>query len=141
MTWGNKTNYNTTYLQNGSDSPADARPELLNAVNELTNVIDGLNTAGGAAKLDSSTTKVIANSGVQTTNTDLILSPGGSGTTVNIENVLNLKPQTVAELTAISGSEGDVAYCSNGDAGSKCLAVYNGTAWKVVTITSDTISA
>ena len=139
MTWGNKTNYNTTYLNEDSDSPASARPQLLNAVNELTNVIDGLNTAGGAAKLDDSTTKVVADSGVQATQ-DLTLSPG-TGYTVNIENVLNLNPQTVAQLTGITASEGDIAYCSNGDAGSKCLAVYNGTAWKVVTISATTISA
>lgn len=139
MTWGDKTQYNTTYLQNASDSPADARPELKNAVDQLTNVIDGLNTAGGAAKLDATTSRVIANSGVSA-DTDLVLAPG-SGYTVNIENVLNLNPQTVAQLTAITASEGDIAYCSDGAAGSKCLAVYNGTDWKRVDISATTISA
>tara|TARA_B100001094_G_scaffold98881_1_gene95121 strand:+ start:8158 stop:8583 length:426 start_codon:yes stop_codon:yes gene_type:complete len=140
MTWGNKSNYNTTYLDEATDSPADARPELKNAVDELTNVIDGLNTAGGAAKLDASTTKVIADSGVQAT-TDLTLTPG-SGKSVNIENILNLKPQTVAELNAVTAAEGDIAYCSNGNAGADCLAVYTSAgAWKVLAISSTTISA
>ena len=34
MTWGNKSNYNTTYLDEATDSPADARPQLKNAVDE-----------------------------------------------------------------------------------------------------------
>ena len=140
MTWGNKSNYNTTYLDEATDSPANARPQLKNAVDELTNVIDGLNTAGGAAKLDSSTTKVIANSGIQSTG-DVIITPA-SGYSVNIQNILNLNPQTVAELNAVTAAEGDVAYCSNGNAGADCLAVYTSAgAWKVLAISSTTIAA
>lgn len=140
MTWGNKSNYNTTYLDAATDSPADARPQLKNAVDELTNVIDGLNTAGGAAKLDSSTTKVIANSGIQSTG-DVIITPA-SGYSVNIENILNLKPQTVTELNAVTAAEGDIAYCSNGAAGADCLAVYtSANVWKRVDISATTISA
>lgn len=140
MTWGTKSNYSTQHLDAGDDSPASAREDIKKAIDELSNVIDGLNTSGGAAKLDASTTKVIADSGVQAT-TDLTLTPG-SGKSVNIENILNLKPQTVAELNAVTAAEGDIAYCSNGAAGADCLAVYTSAgAWKRVDISATTISA
>lgn len=37
--------------------------------------------------------------------------------------------------TAPSGAvQGDIGYCSNGDAGSPCIALHNGTDWKVVAL-------
>jgi hypothetical protein len=107
MTWGDKTQYNTTYLQNATDSPADARPQLLNAVNELTNVIDGLGVAGGAAKLDSTTTKVIANFGVQSTG-DINLTPTADYK-VSINTWMNLNPVAYANLPT-SPANGDIAF-------------------------------
>ena len=138
MTWGTAGNIITTNLDEATDSPADARPNIKAALDELSNVINGLNTAGGAAKLDSSTTKVIANSGVQAS-TNLVLTTGSGysvqAVNVDISNLLNLAPQTVAELNALSTkTEGDVAYCSNGDGGSKCLAVYDGSNWKRIAL-------
>jgi hypothetical protein len=53
-----------------------------------------------------------------------------------LDDVINLVPQTVAELTALTAAEGDIAYCSNGAGGSKCVAVYNGTSWLRVTLGS-----
>ena len=139
MTWGIIGNINTDNLNDDSDSPASAREDLRLALVEVKNLINGLNTAGGAAKLDSTTTKVIANSGVQATS-DLTLSPG-AGFTVKVDTgVINLEPKTVTELNALTSEEGDVAYCSNGDTGSKCIAIYDGSAWKVVALGS-TISA
>ena len=138
MTWATAGNITTEHLNEATDSPASARAEIKTALDELTNVANGLNTAGGAAKIDASTSKVIANSGIQST-TNITLTPA-SGYSVDIENILNLKPQTVAELNALTSAEGDVAYCSNGDTGSKCLAVYDGSNWKVVALGS-TISA
>lgn len=114
MTWGNKTNYNTTYLQNASDSPASARPQLLNAINELTNVIDGLGVAGGAAKLDSTTTKVIANSGVQSTG-DINLTPTADYK-VSINTWMNLNPVAYANLPT-SPANGDIAFLTTDGAG------------------------
>lgn len=140
MTWATAGNITTEHLNNGNDSPASAREEIKSALDELTNVANGLNTAGGAAKLDATTTKVIANLGVQSTQ-DLILTPG-SGFTVNIQDVLNLNPKTVAELNALTSEDGDIAFCSNGDAGSRCLAVYSeaDSTWKKISL-GTTISA
>ena len=138
MTWATAGNITTEHLNDATDSPASARAEIKSALDELTNVANGLNTAGGAAKLDATTSKVIANSGIQST-TDITLSPS-SGYSVDIDTVLNLNSQTVTELNALTPAEGDIAYCSNGDAGSKCIAVYDGSAWKVVSLGA-TISA
>lgn len=139
MTWATAGNITTEHLNQATDSPASAREEIKSALDELKNVANGLNTDGGAAKIDATTSKVIANNGIQATN-DLTLAPG-SGKSVNIENILNLKPQTVAELTAVTAAEGDIAYCSNGAAGADCLAVYTSAgAWKRVDISATTIA-
>ena len=54
---------------------------------------------------------------------------------VKIEEIINLQPQTLAQLNARTDqAEGDVAYCSNGNAGAKTVAVYDGSNWKVVAL-------
>lgn len=48
-----------------------------------------------------------------------------------------LSSYTVAELTddyPASSHPNAIVYCSNGDAGSPCLAVSNGTAWKRIAL-------
>ena len=132
MTWATAGNITTEHLNEATDSPASARAEIKSALDELTNVANGLNTSGGAAKIDASSNKVIANSGIQST-TNITLTPA-SGYSVDIENILNLNPQTVTQLNALTSAEGDVAYCSNGNAGAKCIAVYDGSNWKVVAL-------
>lgn len=57
---------------------------------------------------------------------------------VMVDELLTLTPTTVAG--APTGSAGDVIYVSDGDAGSPCLGVHNGTDWKVVSLGA-TISA
>ena len=136
MGWGNSSNIDTTNLLAGTNSPALARQDLKAALDEIANVIDGRNTANGVAGLNASS-KIAATYLPDEINSssgqDLILDP--SSDKVKIEHILNLNPQTVAQLNARTDQvEGDVAYCSNGDAGSKCLAIYNGTDWKVVSL-------
>jgi hypothetical protein len=102
---------------------------------ELTAVINGRNTASGVAGLNSSSkisASQLPNNIVSDTATDLTLAP--TTTRVNIEDIANLNPKTVSQLNALSAQEGDVAYCSNGNGGSKCLAVYDGTAWKRIAL-------
>jgi hypothetical protein len=136
MAWADSNNVVTTNLDAGTDSPAAARPDLKAALDELILVIDGRGTANGVAPLNAST-KISATYLPDELNTsaltDLTLDP--STGKVKIEEILNLQPQTVAQLNGRTDqAEGDVAYCSNGDAGSKCIAVYNGTDWKVVSL-------
>jgi hypothetical protein len=53
MTWGDSANIDTTNMDAGTDSPAQARSNLKAIADELTNVIDGLGTAEGPASLDA----------------------------------------------------------------------------------------
>ena len=55
MTWGNSSNVQTGNLDAGTDSPAAARPDLKNALDELKAVIDGRGAANGVAALDAGT--------------------------------------------------------------------------------------
>lgn len=145
MGWGTSSNVITTNLDSGTDSPAAARADLKAALDELTNVIDGKDTANGVAGLDGSSK--IANSQLP----DTLVSSSGNNLTLDpntdkvlLEHILNLNPQTVAELNARTDIEqGDIAFCSDGDAGTECIAVAVGEddsagnpTWKVVQIGS-----
>lgn len=136
MTWGTVGNVTTTHLDSDSDSPTQARGELYNALLELQNVINGRGTANGVASLDSNSripSGQMPNTYTSAVGSNITLDPATNR--VALENILNLAPQTVTEVNAISSPvEGDVVYCSNGDAGSKCLAVYDGTNWTVVSL-------
>ena len=108
MAWGDSTNIVTTNLDAASGvAPLDASSKIL--ATYLPNELNS--TSGTALTLDPATGKV------------------------NIEEVVNLAPQTLAQLNARTDkAEGDIAYCSNGNAGSKTVAVYDGSNWKVVAL-------
>lgn len=143
MTWGNSSNVSTTNLDAGTDSPAAARVDIKNALDELTNVIDGRNTANGVPGLNASskiTASQIPDELNSSSGNNLILDPDTDK--VLLEHILRLNPQTTAELNARTDIEqGDIAFCSDGDAGTECLAVAVGeddsagaSVWKVVSI-------
>jgi len=138
MAWATSSNVITTNLDAGTDSPAAARPDLKAALDELVIVIDGRGQASGVAPLNASTkidATYIPDELNSTAATNLTLDPATGK--VALEEILNLAPQTVTQLNARTDqAEGDIAYCSNGDAGSKCIAIYNGTDWKVVSLGS-----
>lgn len=141
MGWGTVGNVTTTHLDSATDDPSQARVELYNALVELQAVINGRGAASGVASLNTSSVIPAAQlpDTIQSSSGNPLLLQPDTGR-VTIEDILLLTPQTVTELNALSSSAGDVAYCSNGDAGSPCIAVYNGTAWKVISFGS-TISA
>jgi len=137
MAWGNASNVSTLNLDSGTDSPASARADIKSALDELSNVINGRNTANGVAGLDASS-KISAaqlpdeiNS---TAATDLTIDPTTGK--VKLEEILNLKPQTTAQLNARTDKlNGDIAFCSDGgadSAGVGCIAVYDGADWRAV---------
>lgn len=136
MAWADSSNIVTTNLDSGTDTPAAARPDLKAALDELTLVIDGRATANGVAPLNASS-KVAATYLPDEINSSssnpLTLDPDTGK--VKIEEIINLQPQTLAQLNARTDqAEGDVAYCSNGNAGAKTVAVYDGSNWKVVAL-------
>lgn len=124
------TSLTTDHLDNATDSPASARTELKAGIDATQDIIDSYDQTDGIAALDS--TGKIANTKlpdtiISSTSQNLTLSPDSA--VVKINNIVGLEPRTVAQLTALTGVEGQIAYCSDGDGGSKCLAVYNGTNW------------
>lgn len=136
MAWANSSNIVTTNLDAGTDSPAASRPDLKAALDELILVIDGRGQASGVAPLNASSkvSAVYLPDEINSSSaTNLTLDPTTGK--VALEEILNLSPQTTAQLNARSDqAEGDVAYCSDGNSGSKCVAIYDGSNWKVVSL-------
>tara|TARA_A100001201_G_scaffold41576_1_gene42599 strand:+ start:6258 stop:6692 length:435 start_codon:yes stop_codon:yes gene_type:complete len=142
MAWPtNSSNIDTQHLDAGTDSPASARADLKTALDELANVIDGRNQASGVAGLDASS-KISATQIPDEINssaaTDLTIDPTTGK--VKLEEILNLKPQTTAQLNARTDqATGDVAFCSDGggdSAGVGCIAVYDGADWRAIQLGS-----
>ncbi len=134
MAWGNSGNVSTTNLNDATDSPANARADLKAALDELTAVIDGLGTAGGAAKIESSGEISAAVTAVSTASGNLTVKSATS--MVNIENFINLKPVAYASLPA-SPQQGDVAFLTtDGASASKNKLIYCHTTgsgnWKYI---------
>jgi hypothetical protein len=134
MAWPSST-VNTTNLDSASDKPADARADLLSAVQAINNIINGRAQASGVASLDAA--GVIPDAQIPDTissdsGNDITLTPDSQR--VSIFYIAQLQPRTVSQLGNIAGSTGDVAYCSNGASGNVCLAVYTGTNWKQVAL-------
>jgi len=130
----------TTNLDAGTDDPALARVDLLDAVTKLNTIITEANGADGVVTLTSSgklSATVIPNTMVSTGTLNLAPTNG----IVNIQDRLRLTPVSVTVANALASPvEGDLVYCTNGDAGDPCVAVYNGTAWKKIALGA-TISA
>lgn len=134
MTWGNASNVTTTHLDSDSDSPTSARVELKLALDELQNVINGLNTANGACGLDAnglvSSAKLPATL-TTTGSNNLVLNPNSN--MVKIQNFVNLSPQAYANLPT-TPAQGDVAFLTTdgASASQNRLVYYDGSAWKYV---------
>tara|TARA_X000001388_G_C2216459_1_gene117438 strand:+ start:779 stop:1225 length:447 start_codon:yes stop_codon:yes gene_type:complete len=117
----------TTQLDAASGSIAGSRVELRTGLLRLSELIDSRDTTNGLAPLDS-------NGQVPAANMPTTLTSGGSNAIifqpatgyVLVQNNLALTARTVAQLEADSSPAGTIAYCSNGDGGSACLAVAQG---------------
>ena len=120
----------TDNLDAATDSPADARADLLSLTQNTNLIIGSYDSADGICALDSSGLVVatkLPDSLVSSSGNNLTLNPNTG--VVKINNLIELTPRTVAQLNALTGVEGQIAYCSDGNAGAKCLAVYDGTDW------------
>ena len=124
-----------------TDSPASARANIKSAFDQVNGITASFDSASGIAALDSggkiSNTK-LPNALISSTGTNFSLTPDSGK--VNITAVLNLAPRTVAQLNALTSATGDIAFCSDGDGVNPCIAVYTGSAWKIVTITGTSIN-
>ena len=132
MGWANASNVTTTHLDSDSDSPTSARVELKQGLDELTNVINGRDTANGVCGLDANTlvpnTKLPATL-VTSGSNNLVLDPNTN--MVKIQNFINLAPVAYANLPS-TPAMGDVAFLTTDGAGDtqNQPIYYNGTTWK-----------
>lgn len=81
----------------------------------------------------------ISNATVETDSGNLVLWPGRQGSdataVVEAKTAVQLATHTVASAGSISSPvAGQVIYVSNGDTGSPCLAVYDGSSWKRIAL-------
>lgn len=135
MAFPTSTVIDTTNLDAGTDNPATARADLYDAVVALNSIIDSENSASGVVTLDASgklRTAQIPTTVTVTGNLNLQPSTG----IVKIANLLRLPAQAVGDLSTDfpSPQTGDIVALSNGDAGSPCLAMYDGSNWKVIAL-------
>jgi len=133
MAWATAGNIITTNLDAAGKSPADARPNLKAALDELTIVSNNLGTTDGAAKIESTGVISSAVTGIGTTSgsQDFNITPGSK--MVNITDFINLNPVAYASLPS-SPSKGDIAFLTTDEDGDarNMLIVWNGTAWTYI---------
>lgn len=136
MTFPTGTTIPTINLDSPDDDPSQARVDLLALVEAFNQLVASENAASGVLVLNGSG-KINATflpSTFTTTSGQIQLQPANG--IVNIRNVARLFNLATADLgTAVgttSPSPGDLVFLTDGDAGSPCLSVYDGTGWKVV---------
>lgn len=151
------TRYNTTtnYLEfyNGAGWVA-AGPEA-GTITAQTLVGDGSTDTFTLEKISTAESIIVSTNGtVQKPNTAYTVSgtgitfaePPADGDTVDVRfitltysfNSITLPVYTRAETLALVGmQQADTVYVTDGDNGDPCIAVYNGTAWKIIKFDSD----
>ena len=135
MTFPTGTTINTTNLDSADDDPSLARADLYAAVVALNQLIASENTALGVLVLNGSG-KIAATylPNNYTVSGNIAMTPSTGVVTLN--RVLRLTQTVTADLGTATGTNspvaGDLIYLTDGDAGQPCLAVYDGSSWKVV---------
>jgi len=118
-----------TNLDNGADDPSLARADLLLALQTINTILETANTSFGVAVLQSDGT-------IDPTKLPATLAPTGqltlspSNTIVKIQNILRLQQIPASVLVGLTATAGDVALCSDIDAGGVAICIYDGTVWK-----------
>jgi len=137
MTFPTGTTISTANLDSATDSPANARADLLATVNAVNSIIASENQANGvcvlngSGKLPSSTIppQITLSSGVQVINpTDGV---------VNIRDVLRLQQMTTVDILALATPvAGDIAFATDGDSTAPALCIYDGDDWRTLSLSS-----
>jgi hypothetical protein len=134
MSFPSGTVIENSNLDSGTDSPANARADLLSLVNTFNQMIASENGNNGVCVLDNSGKLQVAQ--LPTTINTSVLSLQPTTGVVQIVDCIRLPRKTVADLAIDfpSPQAGDIVNLSNGNAGAACLAIYNGSAWKVIAL-------
>lgn len=136
MTFPSGTVISTANLDSADDDPSLARSDLYDLVVAFNQLIASKNIALGVAVLDASGKigSTYLPGTYQTSSGSISLSPANG--VINVNKVLRLSNLSVVDLGTATGttspSPGDMCFLTDGDAGSPCLSVYDGTSWKVV---------
>lgn len=135
MTFPIGTQISTANLDSSDDDPSLARVDLYNAVVALNQLIASANAASGALVLDGNAKIPTINlPGTYQVTGNILLQP--SLGVVSLQRVLRLQQTVVADLGTANGTTsptaGDLVFLTDGDAGSPCLACYDGAKWCVV---------
>jgi hypothetical protein len=132
MTFPTGTVISTTNVSTADSNPSLARTDIYDLIVAFNQLVASVNTASGVAALNGDGT--LSSQYLPTTyatSGDLQLRP--SSKIVNIRDVLRMAQRLTADNSLLTGSvAGDIIYLTDGDAGSPCLAVYDGTNWRVV---------
>jgi hypothetical protein len=135
MTFPVGTVISTANLDSSDDDPSLARADLYAAVVALNQLIASANAASGVLILNGSAKIAAAYlPGTYAVTGGITLQP--SSGVVSLQRVLRLQQTVVADLGTVTGTAsptaGDLVFLTDGDAGSPCLACYDGTKWCVV---------
>lgn len=135
MTFPTGTVISTANVDSGDGDPSLARVDIYNLITAFNQLIASKNLASGVAVLDGSgkvQSSLLPTNYSVTGTVNLIASTG----IISINNVLRLTQIYAADLGTETGtaspSAGDCCYLVDGDAGSPCVGVYDGTQWRVV---------
>jgi hypothetical protein len=126
---------NTSNLDSADDDPSLARVDLFDLVIAVNRIIASANESEGIVVLDGSS-KIPSRyiNGFLNLIGDISLRP--STGVVSLRNALRMNQLSAEELGIAIGTTdpmaGDITYLVDGDAGRPCLAVYDGTQWRVV---------
>jgi hypothetical protein len=144
MTFPTGTTISTENVDSPDDDPSLARSDIYNLIVAVNAIIASANQNQGVVLLDSggriNSARLPGN--LAPTGT-LNLQP--STGVVNVQNVLRLAQLFSEDLGTVSGTQspsaGDVCYLTDGDAGQPCVAVYDGTQWRVLRLMTSAGSA
>ena len=135
MTFPTGTTISTANLDSSADDPSLARVDLYNTVVAVNSIIASANAADGVLVLDGANKVPVAQ--FPTTlnpSSDINFQP--STGIVKIQSLLRLSPSYIDDLATDYPTPelGDIVSTYDGDGGSPCLSMYDGTNWKIITL-------
>lgn len=130
------TTASTTNLDAGTDSPASARADLYLALQLLNQIIESADLAGGVPLLDGGGLLQGDQMPLAISPANLTLAP--SDAVVKIEDRLRLQIMTHAQILALADpTVGDMCLaCTDLTGASPKLAMYDGTNWKYIALST-----
>jgi len=135
MTFPTGTVISTDNVASADSDPSLARVDIYNLITAVNQLIASVNAANGVLSLNASgvvDTAYIPGTISVTGNQTISPSSG----VVSLRNVLRLRQIQFIQLGSLAGTDsaqgGDLVYLTDGDGGRPCIAVYDGTYWRIL---------